>query len=183
MRGEGKNRKCLAYVAIFIVFQAIVIAVFALTVMKIKGPKVRFSSAVAENFSSTDSNSSSLSFTLLTRFAVKNTNFGHFKYQDSNVTILYAGQAIGTADIPRGRAKARSTRRTDVTISINTDKLTGTTNLASDMNSGLVPLTSEATLKGKVHLMKVIKKNKSGKMSCTMSVNLANRAVQDLKCE
>lgn len=183
MKGEGKNRKCLAYVAIFIVFQAIVITVFALTVMKIKGPKVRFSSAVAENFSSTDSNSSSLSFTLVTRFAVKNTNFGHFKYQDSNVTILYAGQAIGTADIPRGRAKARSTRRTDVTISINTDKLTGTTNLASDMNSGLVPLTSEATLKGKVQLMKVIKKNKSGKMSCTMSVNLANRAVQDLKCK
>ncbi|VVA31486.1 PREDICTED: late embryogenesis abundant [Prunus dulcis] len=183
MKGEGKNRKCLAYVAIFIVFQAIVITVFALTVMKIKGPKVRFSSAVAENFSSTNSNSSSLSFTLVTRFSVKNTNFGHFKYQNSNVTILYAGQAIGMADVPRGRAKARSTRRTDVTISINTDNLTGTTNLASDMNSGLVPLTSEATLKGKVQLMKVMKKNKSGKMSCTMSVNLANRAVQDLKCK
>ncbi|CAN6579027.1 unnamed protein product [Malus baccata var. baccata] len=183
MKGEGKNTKCLAYVAIFIVFQIIVITAFSLTVMKIKGPKVRFGTVAAENFSSISSNSPSLSLNLVTKFAVKNTNFGHFKYPNSTVTIYYAGQAIGSADIPKGRARARSTRRTDVVISINTDKLSGSTNLGNDINSGLVPLTSEATLKGKVELMKIIKKNKSGKMSCSMSVNLANRAVQDLKCE
>ncbi|XP_008349106.1 late embryogenesis abundant protein At1g64065-like [Malus sylvestris] len=183
MKGDGKNKKCLAYVAIFIVFQIIVITAFALTVMKVKGPKVRFSTIVTENFSSPAANSPSLSLNLVTKFAVKNTNFGHFKYQNSTVTIYYGGQAIGTADIPQGKAKARSTRRTDVIISINTDKLSGSTNLGNDINSGVVPLTSEATLKGKVELMKIIKKNKSGKMSCSMSVNLKNRDIQDLKCK
>ncbi|KAB2623422.1 hypothetical protein D8674_039413 [Pyrus ussuriensis x Pyrus communis] len=179
MKGDGKNKKCLAYVAIFIVFQIIVITAFALTVMKVKGPKVRFGTITADNFSSTGSNSS-WSLNLVTEFAVKNTNFGHFKYQNSTVTIYYGGQAIGTADIPQGKAKARSTRRTGVNISINTDK---STNLGNDINSGVVPLTSEATLKGKVELMKIIKKNKSGKMSCSMSVNLTTRAIQDLKCK
>ncbi|XP_048422514.1 late embryogenesis abundant protein At1g64065-like [Pyrus x bretschneideri] len=184
MKGDGKNKKCLAYVAIFIVFQIIVITAFALTVMKVKGPKVRFVTITADNFSSTGSNSDpSLSLNLVTEIAVKNTNFGHFKYQNSTVTIYYSGQAIGTADIPQGKAKARSTRRTGVIISINTDKLSGSTNLGSDINSGVVPLTSEATLKGKVELMKIIKKNKSGKMSCSMSLNLTNRAIQDLKCK
>ncbi|KAL0371867.1 UNVERIFIED_CONTAM: hypothetical protein Scaly_0868300 [Sesamum calycinum] len=56
-KGEGKrsSKKCLAYVAAFVVFQTAVILVFALTVMKVKSPKV----------------------------TIKNTNFGHFKYQNS----------------------------------------------------------------------------------------------------
>ncbi|XP_062026958.1 late embryogenesis abundant protein At1g64065-like [Rosa rugosa] len=181
---RGGNKKCLAYVAIFIVFQIIVITIFALTVMKIKGPKVRFQTVTASNFNSGSSSSPSFSADLVTKFAVKNTNFGHFKYPNSTVSILYDGQVIGSADVPSQKAKARSTRRTDITISISSDKLTaGTTNLTSAINAGVVNLTSESTLKGKVELMKIIKKNKSGKMSCTMSLNLSTKAVEKLMCK
>nr|AKC88473.1 putative LEA-1 protein [Rosa chinensis] len=182
MKGGG-NKKCLAYVAIFIVFQIIVITIFALTVLKIKGPKVRFQTVTANNFNSGSSSSPSFSADLVTKFAVKNTNFGHFKYPNSTVSILYDGQVIGSADVPSQKAKARSTRRTDITISISSDKLTGTTNLTSAINAGVVNLTSESTLKGKVEIMKIIKKNKSGKMSCTMSLNLSTKAVENLMCK
>ncbi|KAA8520885.1 hypothetical protein F0562_011558 [Nyssa sinensis] len=101
---------------------------------------------------------------LVTQFAVKNTNFGHFKYDNSTVTILYGGSPVGEAFIPRGRAKARQTRRFNVTVDISFEQLSGNPNLTNDINSGFLTLTSQARLSGKVELMKVIKKNKSGNM-------------------
>ncbi|KAA8520886.1 hypothetical protein F0562_011559 [Nyssa sinensis] len=165
-KGEGKrnNKKCLAYVAAFVVFQTAIITVFALTVMKIKSPKVRFGSVSVDNFSTGNTNSPSLSMRLVTQFAVKNTNFGHFKYDNSTVTILYGGSPVGEAFIPRGRAKARQTRRFNVTVDISFAQLSGNPHLTNDINSGFLTLTSQARLSGKVQLMKVIKKNKSGNM-------------------
>ncbi|KAK7818451.1 late embryogenesis abundant protein At1g64065 [Quercus suber] len=183
MKGEGKrNSKCLAYVAAFIVFQTIIILVFALTVMKIKSPKVRFSTVAVENFTPSTTNSSSFDMRLVAQVAIKNTNFGHFKYDSSNVTILYGGMPVGEAVIAEGRTKARKTQRFDVTVDITSEKLSGNTNLTNDIGSGYLMLSSQAKLSGKVQLMKVIKKKKSGEMSCTMTVNLAQRVIQDLKC-
>ncbi|KAK9927108.1 hypothetical protein M0R45_024310 [Rubus argutus] len=183
MKEGGKNMKCLAYVAIFIVFQIIVITIFALTVMKVKGPKVRFQTVTIQNFNSGSASSPSFSMDLVTKFAVKNPNFGQFKYSNSTVTILYGGQAIGSADVPSQKAKLKSTRRTDITISINSDKLSGNTTLASDFVSGVLNLTSECTLKGKVELLKIMKKNKSGNMNCTISLNLSTKSVQNFMCK
>uniref|UniRef100_A0A5B6ZDV1 Late embryogenesis abundant protein LEA-2 subgroup domain-containing protein n=1 Tax=Davidia involucrata TaxID=16924 RepID=A0A5B6ZDV1_DAVIN len=185
--GEGKRnrKKCLAYVAAFIVFQTAIIMVFALTVMKIKSPKVRFGAVSVDNFSSGDTNSSpSLSMRLITQFTVKNTNFGHFKYDNSTVTIFYGGMPVADALIPNGRARARQTKKLDITLDISSDRLSGTgnTNLANDINSGVLTLTSQAKLSGKVHLMKVIKKKKSGEMSCTIQINLFTR-VGESKCK
>lgn len=171
--------KCLAYVAIFIVFQIIVITIFALTVLKVKSPKVRFQTVTVTNFNSGSTNSTSFSMDLVTKFAVKNTNFGQFKYSNSTVTILYDGQPIGSADVPSQKAKLKSTRRTDITISIKSDNLSGNTTFGS----GVLNLTSECTLKGKVELLKIMKKNKSGKMNCTISLNLSTKSVQNWMCK
>lgn len=183
MKGGKRNTKCLAYVAAFIVFQTIIILVFALTVMKIKSPKVRFGTVVVENLGSSTNNTSSFDMRLVGQVAIKNTNFGHFKYDSSNVTILYRGMPVGEAVISNGRAKARKTQKFNVTVDISSDKLSGNTNYTSDVGSGFLPLSSQAKLSGKVHLLKVIKKKKSGEMSCTMTVNLQQRSIQDLKCK
>ncbi|KAG2681029.1 hypothetical protein I3843_11G125900 [Carya illinoinensis] len=183
MKGEGKrNTKCLVYVAAFIVFQTIIILAFALTVMRVKSPKVRFGAVVVENTSSS-TNSSSFDMRLFAQVAIKNTNFGHFKYDSSNVTILYGDTQVGSAVIPKGRAKARKTQRFNVTIDVTSASLSGNANLANDIGSGVLRLSSQAKLSGKVHLMKVIKKKKSGQMSCTIAVELAQRAIQELTCK
>lgn len=165
------------------VFQAIIIAVFVLIVMRVKSPKVRFGTVTTENFSSSNAEAPAFSMDLKAQFAVKNTNFGHFKYENSTVAILYRGMPVGQGVVEKGRAKARSTRRFDITFPITSAGLTNTTSLGNDINSGVLALTSQAKLSGKVHLMKVIKRNKSGQMNCTMLVNLGTRAVQDLKCK
>ncbi|KAL2543716.1 Late embryogenesis abundant (LEA) hydroxyproline-rich glycoprotein family [Forsythia ovata] len=182
-KGEGRSKtKCLAYVAAFIVFQTAIILVFALTVMKIKSPKIRFNAIAVESFNSNSTNSPSINMQLLTQITVKNTNFGHFKYDNSTLTILYNGMPVGEAVIPRGRAKARKTKKFNISVGVSSDRLSGNTNLGNDMNSGILRLSSHAKVSGKVHLMKVIKKKKSGEMNCDWNINLANRQIQDLKC-
>ncbi|XP_041029012.1 late embryogenesis abundant protein At1g64065-like [Juglans microcarpa x Juglans regia] len=184
MKGEGKrNTKCLAYIAAFIVFQTIIILVFALTVMRVKSPKVRFGDVVVESFTPSSTNSSSFDMRLVAQVTIKNTNFGHFKYDSSNATILYGDTPVGSAVIPKGRAKARKTQRFKVTVDVTSASLSGNANLTNDIGYGVLRLSSQAKLSGKVHLMKVIKKKKSGQMSCTMAVDLAKRAIQDLKCK
>ncbi|KAM7525814.1 hypothetical protein LguiA_015716 [Lonicera macranthoides] len=151
--------------------------------MRIKSPKVRFSDVTVDNISSTNPNSPSFNMRLLTQLAVKNTNFGHFKYDNSTLTILYNGVPVGEAVIPRARARARRTRRTTIIVNISSAGLPSGNNLGSDINSGVLALTSQARLRGKVHLMKVIKKRKSAEMSCTIAINLSAGAVQEFNCK
>lgn len=184
MKGEGKrNTKCLAYIAAFIVFQTIIILVFALTVMRVKSPKVRFGDVVVKSSTPSSTNSSSFDMTLVAEVAIKNTNFGHFKYDSSSITILYGDTPVGSAVIPKGRAKARKTQKFNLSIEVTSASLSGNANLSNDIGSGVLLLSSQAKLSGKVHLMKVIKRKKSGQMSCTMAVHLAQRAIQDLNCK
>ncbi|XP_022862928.1 late embryogenesis abundant protein At1g64065-like [Olea europaea var. sylvestris] len=136
-----------------------------------------------ESFNSNNANSTSIDMQLLTQISVKNTNFGHFKYDNSTLTILYNGMPVGEAVIPRGRAKARKTQKFNISVGVSSDRLSGNTNLGNDMNSEVIRLSSHAKLSGKVHLMKVIKKKKSGEMNCDWTINLATRQVQDLKCK
>ncbi|KAL0408125.1 UNVERIFIED_CONTAM: Late embryogenesis abundant protein [Sesamum radiatum] len=178
-KGEGKrnNKKCLAYVAAFVVFQTAIILVFALTVMKVKSPKVRFNAMAVESFSSNNNNSTSINMRLLAQVTIKNTNFGHFKYQNSTLSILYNGVQVGEVVVPRGRANARKTKKFNISVDVSSEGLSG-----NDMNSGVLRLSSRGKVSGKVHLMKVIKRNKSGEMKCDWSINLATRQVDDLKC-
>ncbi|OMO79649.1 Late embryogenesis abundant protein, LEA-14 [Corchorus capsularis] len=185
MKGEGKRSRgrCLAYVAAFIVFQTAIILAFALTVMRIKTPKVRFGAVSVENFSTGNGSSPFFDMRLMAQVTVKNTNFGHFKYENSTIKILYGGMEVGEVAVVKARARARQTKKFDVTIDISSANLSSNSNLGNDIATGVLPLSSEAKLSGKVHLLKVIKKKKSAGMSCTMGINLGTRAVQDLKCK
>lgn len=179
-RRRKKRTKCLAYAAAFAVFQTVIILVFVLTVLRFKDPMFQIRSITVEEL--TTGNSSASFPTLNMRFSaevtVKNTNFGHFKFDKSTITFVYKGTQVGDAVVPKARAKARSTKKMKVAGSVTT----ANANLRNDISLGLVALSGQAKLNGKIHLIKVIKKKKSAKLSCTMVVNLTNKAVQDLKC-
>ncbi|KAL8053926.1 hypothetical protein ABFX02_05G104900 [Erythranthe guttata] len=181
-------KKCLACVAVFVLFQAAVIMVLALTVMKIKSPKIRFNTIAVESFTSSNGNNvgptPSINMRLLTQLTIKNTNFGQFKYDNATLAILYNGVQLGEAVIPRGRVKARKTLKFNVSFDLTSDRLNGNNNnLGNDINSGVLRLSSQARVNGKVHLIKIIKKNKSGNMNCDWNVNLATRMVENLNCK
>ncbi|CAK9176928.1 unnamed protein product [Ilex paraguariensis] len=178
-----RNLKCLALIVAGVILQAAVILVFVLTIMRIRNPKVRFSTVTVQNLRVNSSSSPSFSMKLNAQFTVKNTNFGHFKFQSSTATILYEGKPVGEAVIDKARARARSTKKLNITVGVNSEKETRNSQLSSDIKSGKITLTSQATLKGKVHLFKVIRKKKSAQMNCTMDVNTKTHAVENLHCK
>uniref|UniRef100_A0A5B7AFH4 Late embryogenesis abundant protein LEA-2 subgroup domain-containing protein n=1 Tax=Davidia involucrata TaxID=16924 RepID=A0A5B7AFH4_DAVIN len=171
-----KRMKCLVYVVAFAVFQTAIITLFALTVMKVKTPKFRVRSATIENFDIPTTSNPSFNITVNAELGVKNTNFGHYKFDNSTITFLYMGTPVGSANILKARAKARSTKKFNVTVELRSGEL------GNDFNSGVLPLTSQSTLRGKVELMKVMKKKKSTNMNCTMEINISTRQLQNVKC-
>ncbi|CAL9008771.1 unnamed protein product [Prunus brigantina] len=180
-----KRMRCLFYVTVFAVFQVIVITVFALTVMKIKSPKFRVRSASFSDFEVGNGTSPSFNLDMDVKFGVKNTNFGHFNYEDGIVEFEYRGTRIGQVNVYEARARARSTRKVADSLELTSNGLSANSQsqLASDISSGIIPITSASKLDGKIHLMKVIKKKKSAHMNCTMEIVLATQSVQNIVCK
>lgn len=159
-----KNRKCFAYIGIFIVFQIIVITIFALTVMKVKTPSVRLRSVTVDS-------SSTSTATLIAEVAVKNKNFGSYKFDATTVNITSGDTPVGTASIFKGKVGMKKTKKMNVTIVLSS---------VSDTN---ITLKALSKMTGKVSLMGIMKKKKTSNMDCSMIVNVANKAVYDVTCK
>ncbi|KAG6389646.1 hypothetical protein SASPL_151118 [Salvia splendens] len=137
--------------------------------MRIKSPKLRFRSVTVDSLTA---NSASFNARLTGEVAVKNANFGKFKYPESTVSFLYRGSSVGTARIPSGRVKGRDTEKMNVTVAVEAKN---DRNLGGDVSSSKVTLSSKATVEGKVHLFNVIKRKKTATMDCTMDVDTKTR--------
>ncbi|XP_047973628.1 late embryogenesis abundant protein At1g64065-like [Salvia hispanica] len=168
---KKKRMKCIAYIAIFAVFQVAVILIFSLTVMRVRTPKVRL-----ENIVITSSPTSS-DLRLSARITVKNTNFGRYKYESTLASIRSGngGGPVAEFAIEEARARARSTKKVNFVADLGSS---GTGNA-----SGTMDFVVEARMRGKVELMRVIKRKKTAEMACNFTVVLANNGVQNLTCK
>ncbi|KAL6127642.1 hypothetical protein ACLB2K_071005 [Fragaria x ananassa] len=175
---KKKRTKCLIYIAVFAVFQIIVITVFALTVMKIKSPKFRIKSITVQDLTTSNSANPSLNMSFVAEFSVKNPNFGRYKYDQTSISFIYEGTQVGDAVVPKATARTKATRKEIVSGAVRTVN----SNLASDISAGSVTLSTYSKINGKVYLMNMIKKKKSAEMNCTMVVHLSSKQVQDIKC-
>ncbi|PIN20090.1 hypothetical protein CDL12_07225 [Handroanthus impetiginosus] len=178
-----KRMKCFVYLVAFIVFQTAVILIFGLTIMKVRTPRFRVRSASFNTFNVATANTNpSFNIQMLAELGVKNANFGHYKYQNSTIEFYYRGTKVGEAPVPKARAKARSTRKFNVIVDLSSTNVP--TNLLADefRNSAIIPLTSQSKLRGKVEIMKIMKKNKSTNMNCTMEINISSEQLGNISC-
>ncbi|PRQ17564.1 putative Late embryogenesis abundant protein, LEA-14 [Rosa chinensis] len=179
-----KRRKLFMYIiGTFFVFQIIVITLFALTVMKVKTPGLKLGNIDVQNLNFTSQTPPSFEMTFTTQIRIKNANFGPYKYDSSYVTFLYQGMTLVQVTIPKGKAGGRLTTKIGATVILNSKALPRVSNLGSDLDSGVLKLSSQAKISGKVVLMFVMKKKKSAEMNCTIEVNLATKRVQALECK
>ncbi|KAK9927102.1 hypothetical protein M0R45_024304 [Rubus argutus] len=77
----------------------------------------------------------------------------------------------------------RSTKKIDVNVSLNTNALPNSSDLGSDLSSGVLTVTSQVQLKGKVELMLIMKKSKNASMDCTIAFDLSSKKVKTLECK
>ena len=167
----------------FAVFMTVVILTFALTVMHVKIPKFRLASIEVENINfSSSSIYPSFSMRFDAGLAIKNMNFGNYKYEDSTITLAYRGTKVGEALVSEGRANTRSTEEIELAVDVTLRNVSSNTIMASDINTRILTLTSHGRQHGEVHLLKVFKKKKSPQMNCTININLVNKNIQDRTC-
>lgn len=177
-----KRLKCFAYLAAFIVFQTGIFLIFGLTIMKVRTPKFRVRSAAFEAFEVTDSAANpSFNIKMVAELGLKNANFGRYKYDNSTIKFYYGATQVGEASFPKARAKARSTRKFNVTVDLSSANVPAN-ELAGAAPLRVIELTSGSRVRGKVEIMKIMKKNKSSNMNCTMQIDIPSRQLQNLSC-
>ncbi|KAI5329042.1 hypothetical protein L3X38_028439 [Prunus dulcis] len=168
-----KRIKLAIYIAIFVVFQTIVITIMSLTVLKVKTPKFRLGNISVQSFEAT-----SLKFN--TQIKIKNSaNWGSYKFKASNVTFQHQGNIVGVLDIEKGKVGWLSTIKRDVNVnlSLNSSAISGS-NLGSE-----VMLNSVGRLEGKVAIMFIMKKKKATNMNCTIAFAVKEQSVSSVHCK
>ncbi|XP_071933441.1 late embryogenesis abundant protein At1g64065-like [Coffea arabica] len=179
-----KRIKYLLYAVAFVIFQTGIIVLFTQTIMKIRTPRFRMVSATFDNFTVGTPSSPSFDLNMNAQLGVKNTNFGNFRYPSTTMYLYYRGSQVGEALIPKANVGWRTTRKFGVVVKLSSANLTSNSQvLADDINAGVLPITSQSDLRGKVRLTFIFKKKKSSKMNCTMDVFTATQQLSNISCK
>ncbi|XP_027163654.1 late embryogenesis abundant protein At1g64065-like [Coffea eugenioides] len=146
--------------------------------------KFRMVSATFDNFTVGTPSSPSFDLNMNAQLGVKNTNFGNFRYPSTTMYLYYRGTQVGEALVPKANVGWRTTRKFDVVVKLSSANLTSNSQvLADDINAGVLPITSQSDLRGKVRLTFIFKKKKSSKMNCTMDVFTATQQLSNISCK
>ncbi|KAI3422685.1 LEA_2 domain-containing protein [Psidium guajava] len=180
-----KRMKLTIGIIAFVIFQVVQALFFVLVIMKFKSPKFRIGDFAVQTLTVGTQASPSFSMSFVAPIRVKNTNWGPFKYDASTVDFTYGGVQVGQAIIPKSKANFKSTKKIDVSVTLSSANLPSNinSNLESELNSGVITLTSQSELKGKITVMFMFKKKKTSQMNCTMAINTSTKAVQSLSCK
>uniref|UniRef100_A0A3Q7HWE8 Late embryogenesis abundant protein LEA-2 subgroup domain-containing protein n=1 Tax=Solanum lycopersicum TaxID=4081 RepID=A0A3Q7HWE8_SOLLC len=165
-----RRKKKLRNIFLLTIFLTGIILLFSFTFLRIKSPKIRI-----ENIRITNDGDGMINFSA--QVFLRNRNFWRYDYDSTLGTINTAeGTTIGRFVIPDGEARRRSTQKVYVIANIN---------LPSRINntSGILPVISEAKMRGKLKVFRVFRWKKTVDLSCTMSINLTISAIQDLDCQ
>ncbi|XP_060211035.1 uncharacterized protein LOC132638065 [Lycium barbarum] len=161
-----KNR--IRSIVLFTIFLTGIILVFSFIFVRFKSPKLRL-----ENIRISNDGDGRIIFSA--QLFMRNRNFWRYDFDSTIGAINSAGgETIGQFVIPEGEARRRSTKKLYVMANIILPSRLNTT--------GILPVTSQAKIRGKVKVFRVFKRKKSADLSCTMSLNLPISAIQDLDC-
>ncbi|MCD9643696.1 hypothetical protein HAX54_031352 [Datura stramonium] len=154
------------------IFLTVIVLIFSLIFLRIKSPKIRL-----ENIRISNDGDGRINFSA--QVFLRNRNFWRYDYDSTLGTInsVAGGATIGRFVIPDGEARRRSTQKIYVIADIT---------LPSRLNnntSGILPVISEAKIRGKVKVFRVFRKKETADLNCTMSINLTISAIQDLDCQ
>ncbi|KAH9300665.1 hypothetical protein KI387_012248, partial [Taxus chinensis] len=122
---------CVTSIAI-IVALVIIGVILAVTVFKVRDPKVTVNSVSLKHFSfkmDVLGLDIDLNVTLDMNLSVKNPNKASFKFGNSTTQLFYRGVNCGQALIPSGKVGADRTIKMNVTVTINGENLVSNSHL------------------------------------------------------
>ncbi|KAF6154553.1 hypothetical protein GIB67_027826 [Kingdonia uniflora] len=153
--------KCCGCCTALIVILAVVIIVLTFTLFQVKNPDIKMNSFTITNIKLNGSSlDPTVNITMIADISVKNPNIASFIYKNSTTILYYRGNTVGEVQIPQGQSKARRTQRMNVTGELITAKLISDSNLANDVDSGLLGMSTYTRIGGRDDLAKVYHSDK-----------------------
>ncbi|KAG6437734.1 hypothetical protein SASPL_102660 [Salvia splendens] len=168
--------KCSVFASAAVLVLATVAVILASTVFRLRGPILRIGN-VTVGSSRLISN-----VTLIADVWVKNPNFASIDYGNVTTTLFYRGVAVGESRAPPGTARARRSEMISATVVIMADQIMSQPDLDADIGSGLVNVSSDTRVGGKIDWA-IFEKHVTMRMSCNVSINVTSREIQHHKCK
>ncbi|CAL4894521.1 unnamed protein product [Urochloa decumbens] len=180
-----KRRRCVLCCCGCCVTTAVIIGVIilalALTVFKVKEPRLTMNNVWLTAISSGPgsggvSNPVATNATLVADVSIKNPNAAAFRFSRTATDVYYAGQTVSVAYAPAGSVGADRTMRMNVTVDLLADRL------ARAMNgTGLVfgqdyELDTYTEINGRVNVLGIVKKHVGIKLNCSIVIEVGGAA-------
>ncbi|GMY36944.1 Late embryogenesis abundant protein [Fagus crenata] len=183
MRSGNKSHRglkiCCGVTAILLITIFVVLLVLFLTILKPKDPKIISQPVILEHFHLLVFPFLSLNISLGILVTVNNRNYvyGSFKYQNRTTYVCYHEEIVAEAPIEADTILARREHIISTTVNVLADKLITNPNFHGDFAAGVLNVTSETDLHGKVSLFKLIKMKATSYSTCDISIFLLNNSV------
>lgn len=172
---------CGCTVAILLVI-CMIIVVLMFTILRVHDPSLKMNSVNIDGVDRATSFGPGLNLTIVADVSIKNPNVASFRFANTTTHLYYNGSIIGESNTLSGEVGARKTLRMNVWIEVMVDKMMKIGRLKSDLDMGLLPISSDTKVSGKVKITSGIKTSVVVKLKCTMNVNVSSWGMQDQDC-
>lgn len=181
-----KRRRCmLCCCGTTVVIVGVVILVLALTVFKVKDPRLTMNAVWLTAISAGPSGGPgsgiarapvAANATLTADVSIKNPNAAAFKFSQTETDVYYKGQTVSVAYAPAGRVGADRTLRMNVTVDLLADRVARAMNGTGLVFGQEYDLDTYTEINGRVSVLGIIKKDVEIKLNCSVVVALAGAA-------
>ncbi|XP_008805654.2 uncharacterized protein LOC103718555 [Phoenix dactylifera] len=173
---------CVSCTAFVVVAIAVVLAIIALTVYKVKDPVMTMNSVYVKNLNINLTSPHAANMTVVADVSVNNPNAASFRFGESTTALYYRAREIGVAYGPSGTAGARKTFRLNVTVDVMADRLLADPDLLVDLVGGKLDLTTSTKVGGRAKIFLIIKHHADVMMNCSMTLAVSNQTILAQSC-
>lgn len=182
--GSGKTSRrglkiCCAVTAIFLVIIAIVVTTLALTVFKPKNPEFTVYLQGLDNiaFGLGGFTNGTVNATIEMIVAINNPNYGSFKFKNTTSFVNYHGGVVAEVPIEQSLVPAHGKVNITTSADIMVDRLISNPSFWGDVLAGSVNFTTDATVRGKVTVLNMLKLHASVPSACDISIFIKSQSV------
>ncbi|XP_050234252.1 uncharacterized protein LOC126682542 [Mercurialis annua] len=187
---KKRRRRCFVVAGgiLFVVLLIlIVIVILALTIFKVKQPKVELVSAslngIAPRISFPLMNVQ-LNISLDLELLVNNRNYASFKHGVGKSFLMYQGKQVGEADLSAGLIPSRGTVTLPCRLTIQVDELASDMgNLIRDIMAGQLVMETHTTIPGRVTILGFVKKHAVAISDCRFTVAFPSMEILSQQCK
>lgn len=163
-----------------VVIVGVTILVLALTVFKVKKPRLSINNvwltAISAGPGTGLTTPVAANATLTADVSVKNPNAAAFRFSASETDVSYKGQTLSVAYAPAGSVGADRTARMNVTIDLLGDRLASAVNGTGLLFGQEYEIDTFTAINGTVKVLGIVKKDVEIRMNCSIVIEVGGAA-------